>query len=556
MTPDDAEVTIGRPVSNTQAYIVDEQLRPVPIGAPGELCIGGVGVGRGYLNRPELTAERFVADPFRPGNGRRLYRTGDLARYQPDGRIEFLGRIDQQVKIRGFRIELGEIDAALNAQPQVREAVTVVREDEPGDRRLVAYLVAREGQAPAAHELRAALQQRLPDYMLPSAFVVLDRLPLSPNGKVDRRSLPPPSNGLQPRERSYAAPRTPTEKLLERIWAGVLGLEKVGIHDDFFELGGHSLNAAVLVERIRRRTGEAVPLTTLLREPNIAALAQHLGEAYPGDYDLLEPVRTSGSQAAVVWFGHGMQHVLTGLPTDHPLYWCKPEHVKGKRLRHTTIDDLAAYYCDQLSLAGLQGPAVFCGFSLGGLVAFEAARQWRQRRGDLVQLFLMEPSSPGAWPDAEAWRACEKLVPRIVRHLRGLRAAQRETRLAYLSEKTRFFVEHLKGWSIDLYCKARLSVGMDVPASLRWHYSGNIYAHAVLRYVPGPFPGKVIVAHGRKYPSNHLGFWSELAGGGFLSHAVGAPGHLDMLESHWMAQCMDLLESHARERFTTEGRNA
>ncbi|WP_141753450.1 non-ribosomal peptide synthetase, partial [Duganella sp. HH101] len=261
---------LGRPIGNAQVYLLDAALNPVPVGVAGELHIAGAGLARGYLNRADLTADKFVPNPFGAA-GSRMYKSGDLARYLEDGNIEYLGRIDHQVKLRGFRIELGEIEAVLAALEPVRDALVLAREDVAGDKRLVAYLVAHDGeQLPDAAGLRAALLASLPEYMVPAHFVVLDQLPLTPNGKVDRKALPAPDMARS--EEGYVAPRTAAEEAMADIWAGVLNLDKVGVHDNFFTLGGHSLLAITLVERMRR-AGLNVDVRTLFATPTIAALA-------------------------------------------------------------------------------------------------------------------------------------------------------------------------------------------------------------------------------------------------------------------------------------------
>jgi amino acid adenylation domain-containing protein len=274
-------VPIGRPISNHRLYVLDGELRPVPAGVPGELYIGGAGVGRGYFDRPALTAERFLADPFAGEPGARLYRMGDLMRHRPGGELEFLGRVDFQVKVRGLRIELGEIEAALSEHPALREAVVVAREHLPGDCRLVAYLVAQPAApAPAVEELRDFLRRRLPEYMVPAAFVAMAELPLTPSGKVDRGKLPEPS-GLRPDLASaFVAPRTPVERTLAEIWRELLHVDRVGIHDNFFALGGHSLLAAQAVARMRAAFGIAeLPLRSLFREPTLEGLAVAVTQA-------------------------------------------------------------------------------------------------------------------------------------------------------------------------------------------------------------------------------------------------------------------------------------
>ncbi|RCJ22354.1 hypothetical protein A6S26_21595 [Nostoc sp. ATCC 43529] len=264
---------LGRPIANFQYYVLDSELKPVPIGVIGELHIGGVGLARGYLNQPELTEQKFIANPFSHEEGARLYKTGDLVRYQSDGNLEFLGRSDHQLKIRGFRIELGEIEVALAQHPEVREAVLMGREDIPGDKRLVAYVVPVRKQAVNVNQLQDFLRQKLPEYMIPSAFVMLDELPLMPNQKVNRQALPAPTQERPELEEPFVAPRTPIEELLAEIFGEILNLDKVGVCDDFFELGGHSLLASQAIARICGTFEMDIPQRTLFETPTVADLA-------------------------------------------------------------------------------------------------------------------------------------------------------------------------------------------------------------------------------------------------------------------------------------------
>ncbi|WP_437729976.1 MupA/Atu3671 family FMN-dependent luciferase-like monooxygenase [Sorangium sp. So ce1335] len=272
-----AVVSIGTPIGNTSLYVLDARLEPLPVGVPGELYIGGVGLARGYHARPALTAERFVPDPF-AGEGARMYRTGDLARYRPDGSIEFLGRSDQQIKLRGFRIELGEIEARIAEHPGVRDVAVAVREERPGDQRLVAYVVPRGDAAPDAEELQRFARQRLPEYMVPSAVVRLQAMPLTPNGKLDRKALP--ALGAEPARprQAFAAARNDMERQIAAIWTSVLGVPEVGIHDNFFDLGGHSLLLAQVHARVRASLRSDLPLMRLIEHPTVASLARHLSE--------------------------------------------------------------------------------------------------------------------------------------------------------------------------------------------------------------------------------------------------------------------------------------
>jgi acyl-CoA synthetase (AMP-forming)/AMP-acid ligase II/acyl carrier protein len=279
--------TIGRPIANTQAYLLSSNLQPVPLRVSGELHLGGGGLARGYLHRPDLTAEKFIPDPFGSRSGSRLYRTGDLARYLDDGNLEFQGRRDHQVKIRGFRIELGEIEAALKAHPSVRDAVVLARQDglpdsspsRPADKRLVGYVVVESQPGPETAELRNYLKERLPEYMVPAVFVTLDSLPLTPNGKLDRKALPEPDKTRTDLERTLVEPRTETEVRVASIWRELLRVEKIGVHHDFFELGGHSLIATQLVSRVRKAFGIELPLDEVFKASTVAGLAERVDNA-------------------------------------------------------------------------------------------------------------------------------------------------------------------------------------------------------------------------------------------------------------------------------------
>ncbi|MBV8219650.1 MAG: amino acid adenylation domain-containing protein, partial [Solirubrobacterales bacterium] len=299
---DDWTVPIGRPIANMQVYVLDAHRQPVPVGVPGELHLGGVGLARGYLGRPGLTAEKFVLNPFGPELGARLYRTGDLARWRPDGNLEFLGRLDHQVKIRGFRIELGEIESTLAQHAAVKECVVAVREGEDGDKRLVAYVVAAgaaDGGAGVREALKAHLKQSLPEYMVPAVFVFLEALPLTPNGKLDRKALPEPE-GIDLFTQEYVAPRDPTEEILVGIWAEVLGRQRVGIHDNFFDLGGHSLLATQVLSQVRHALAVELPLRAVFEAPTVADLAAVVRKARHSGAAAQGPPLTPVSREAVL----------------------------------------------------------------------------------------------------------------------------------------------------------------------------------------------------------------------------------------------------------------
>ncbi|HEX7241899.1 MAG TPA: amino acid adenylation domain-containing protein, partial [Longimicrobiaceae bacterium] len=392
-----AQVCVGRPVANTRAYVLDARLRPVPTGVVGELYLAGGGLARGYASRPELTAERFLPDPFGPA-GTRMYRVMDRVRWTAGGELEYFGRTDFQVKVRGFRIELGEIETALESHPGVHRAVAVVREDAPGDRRIVAYVVPA-GEAVPAVELRAHLAGRVPEYMLPAAFVVLEELPLTGSGKTDRRALPAPEwvSG-----ETYLAPRDALEARLAALWEELLDASPIGVRDDFFALGGHSLLAVRLLARVEQLTGTQLPVAALFAAPTVEGMAAALrgGEAREGSSTRV-PIRTEGA-ARPLFFVHaaggnvlGYAELARHLGPGQPFHAFRSWGLEAGEVPHGTVEEMAAEYLAELRAVQPEGPYRLGGWSMGGVVAFEMARQ-AEAAGDAVELLvLVDPSATG-----------------------------------------------------------------------------------------------------------------------------------------------------------------
>jgi amino acid adenylation domain-containing protein len=391
----DGPCTIGRPIANTRIYILDAHLQPVPIGVAGELCIGGDGLARGYLNRPELTAEKFIADPFAPKG--RIYRTGDLARYRPDGNIEFLGRMDQQVKIRGFRIELEEIEAALKQHPDVSQCVVTAPEDAAGDKRLVAYVVPahERASATAIGELRDFLKHKLPGYMLPAAFVMLPSLPVTPNGKIDRKALPEPdrsSEGLG-LEREFVAPRTVMELQLAQIWERILAVPSVSVNDNFFALGGHSLLGVRVISEVLKSLQRRLPLPVFFENPTIEGMARELQSKHAhGEPELirLAPGDLPGA-LFLLEAGIGLcrlAHLLKGGPASFASVVPLQGEIHGKKSELPSLEELAAAHAALVRGQQPSSPCVLAGHSIAGLLAFEAAHQL-QREGRAVEMILL-----------------------------------------------------------------------------------------------------------------------------------------------------------------------
>ena len=392
---------IGRPIANTQIYILDRYLQPVPIGVSGELYIGGVSLATNYLNRPELTGEKFIPNPFSNEPGTRLYKTGDLARYLPDGQISYMNRIDNQVKIRGFRIELVEIESVLRQHPGVLETVVIAREDTVGDKRLVAYVVPKQEYSLTTVNLRRFLKDIIPDYMVPETFVMLSTLPLTPNGKVNRRSLPAPETSKNSKDTNFLRPRNTLELQLSQIWSDILDIYPVGVKDDFFDLGGHSFIAVRLMEEIEQQFQKSLPVSTLFQNSTIEqqALLIHQQTNFQAKSPLVT-FRSTGNQKPFFCI-----HPIGGnvfcyldlarnLNSDQPFYALQSLGLHGEQEPFTCIENMADSYIKTLQTVQPQGPYYLGGWSLGGIIAFEIAQQLHSYGHEVALLALIDSYPP------------------------------------------------------------------------------------------------------------------------------------------------------------------
>jgi len=536
----ESAVPIGRPIANTTCYLLDAVGQPVPVGTPGELFIGGDGVARGYLNRPELTAERFVPSPF--DSDLRLYRTGDVAVYLPDGNIEFLRRIDNQIKLRGFRIELGEIEAALEEQPGVRQAVVVIREDVAGDPRLAAYVTAREGEEVNTAELRYALATKVPAYMVPSAFMVLNAFPLTNNRKVDRRALPVPDDHFHPHE-DYVPPGTAMECSVAEIFEDLLGIERVDIMENFFELGGHSLLAARLQRRLRERFGKELALMQLLERPTVAAIADLLGAADSvapehAPWHCLVPVQRRGTRAPLfLACGYGndvnetpliLARLAAHFDGDQPVYGLRPRWVRGGASGYLSIAEMARECLSEMRTVQPSGPYLVGGYCFAGSVAIEIAQQLLREGEDVRLLALIDSLRPNAVHTflvnlIDYGGYLRRRGQHIGEVLRGLLIARDGSRRTRFSELMARKLENLRPKSG--------SNGLLSSRDLFEHHR-----QLLLRYRPEPFMGPIglyvcekwhnpiVASNWRRLFERYLG-WQGIARGGLSVYKVSGDHH-------------------------------
>ena len=402
--PSDGKVPIGRPLPHLKAFILDDQGGLVPDGVPGELHIGGAALARGYLNRPDLTDEKFIPDPFSRQPDERLYKTGDMARFLPHGNIEFLGRADRQVKVRGFRVELSEIESALNRIPGIKESVALAREERAGTLKLIAYIVPHGATVTDTGRLRQKLQTVLPDYMIPHAFVTLEALPVNASGKVDTKALPDPEKAPDLHKR-FKAPRNPIETILGEIWCRVFGLEKVGINENFFDLGGHSLLSIEIIDQVNK-AGLWLTPEQFIQSPTVEALARVVTTSRPPSKDKgwssLVELQPHGTRP-YLYFIHstpgdvlGYMHLVTLLGHDQPCFGFQSLGLKKKEKAHTRVEEMAAYYVQQMISFQPEGPYYLAGWCYGGIVAAEMAIQLRQLQRRVAMLVLIETPFPSS----------------------------------------------------------------------------------------------------------------------------------------------------------------
>lgn len=483
-------VPIGVPIHNTRVHVLDEALRPVPIGRTGELYAGGDGVALGYWRRPELTAERFLPDPFSEKPGALLYRTGDLVRWTNDGVIEFIGRADGQVKVRGFRIELGEIENALNGHPLVKDRVVIARNDMGAEKQLVCYVVPNDLQhmtEPADQErliaaVREHLRTDLPEYMVPTAFVVMREFPLNPNGKVDKKALPAPEFRTQTMQTSFVAPRTHLERMLAGIWSHLLGVEKIGVHDNFFDLGGHSLIGIQLLAQVDEQLKKSHSLKALFQAPTIAEFAKLLeDEGTLVEWENLSPIQPEGTKVPFFCV-HGDEanyFIPRYLGDDQPFYAFFHQGEDGKPIRHTQVELIAEHFIREMRTVRPEGPYLLSGYSFGGVVAFEMAQQLTAAGHEVALLALLDTYEPTAF-------------------------------IRIMREEAKWY-DGLKKKALRWIIRRKMRRGQVLSPKLRHFYIIDTYDTAIRDYRPKPYAGTVTLfrAEGSSGPEE-MG-WGALA---------------------------------------------
>ena len=556
-------IPIGRPIANTRVLILDEHSQPVPVGVPGELCAGGDGLALGYLDQPELNARQFIPHPFSGQPDARLYKTGDLARWLPDGAIEFLGRLDQQVKIRGFRVELGEIETVLNEHPAVRECALKPWDDRAGGRQLAAYFVPGSAPPPPPEELRAHLRRKLPQYMIPAAFVPLERLPLDRNGKVNRHALPVPEWQPAALAKAFVAPRNELEAQIAAIWQDVLGIERIGVEDNFFDLGGHSLLAVRLVARIEKILGREIPVAAIFHSTTPAQLAGALRDERPAaSTSSIVAIQPAGSKPPLFFVhgvGGGMFWGYTNLShylgPEQPVFAFKSRGLDGLE-EFGTIEEMAAHYVRDLRAFQPRGPYRLGGYCFGGNVACEMARQLRRQGAGISLLALINCAPPdGSYTH---FRFTPSGVFNFLKnlgywagHLRRLKPQQRREVVVW---KTKVLKKRL--WRLCRRSPIDVEAIVDLaaqPEDRRQLWAAHV--RALIAHRTQPYDGRVTLFRTRGHPMlcsfDEAFEWREFAGGGVTVKMI--PGaHESALDEPHVSTLAQIMKAYLNELQTAE----
>jgi amino acid adenylation domain-containing protein len=563
-TTGEGYVELGSPLDNTILYILNSKGVPVPIGVPGELYIGGEGVSIGYLNLPEMTKERYIQDPIGTDPAKKFYKTGDLVQYKPDGSIAFLNRIDFQVKIRGFRIELGEIESVLSQIKGIKENVVVVREDKTGEKMLVAYYIKDGKTEIAQKEIRQYLKERLPDYMIPAAFVLLEQFPLTSTLKVDRKALPGPDlNGLQ-ESTGYVAPKTQTEQSLERIWSSLLNKRKIGIHDDFFEIGGHSMIAVALMVKIEKELNIRLPLASLFERSTIHLLAELIDQ----DSDTIEwrslvPIRPAGIKKPL-FLVHGLglnvllyTTVINFLDPEQPVYGLQAKGLNGFDKPLDTIEKIAAYYISEIQTIDKEGPYALAGFSLGGRIAYEMARQLNEKGKKVGFLGVLDATAEGSVSHYSFMKRniyrLKYSINYISWNISNFLKEPNRTKLSVIRRRWKGLQKKMRGMDIKVQKTDIVSRGKqkELPKYLRKVHRANKRANR--NYIVMPYNGTVHLYKAQKQtfyiPEPEDYGWNRVAKGGVIVHEI--PGE----HSNTFAPPNDKYFADILQRSLDESRN-
>jgi surfactin family lipopeptide synthetase A len=511
VTSTDGPIPIGRPIANTQIYILDKCLQPVPVGVPGELYIGGTGLARGYLNLPELTAERFIPNPFAEP-GARLYKTGDLARFLPSGDVEYLGRTDHQVKIRGFRIELGEIEAAISEFPSVRQVVVVAREDAPGDKRLVAYLVPADAEKFQAAQLRDFLKRKLPEYMVPAAFVFLEALPLSSNGKVDRRALPAPGQPDGGTNAKFLGPRDDWETRLAKIWEEILHIPNIGIRQNLFELGAHSLLVARMLARIEREFGKRLSFASVLGAPTIEQLVPLLrNQSAPTRFTHLVPIQPAGSKPPFFCIGGGFffRPLSQQLGIEQPVIGVHlDESIINQRHMPDTFEELAGYMVEAICKQQPQGPYFLGGFCVYGTIAYETARRLVNQGHQVALLAMFDGRNPAYFRTNSNGHGIGGFWKRGLVHFQELWQLERAGAVRYIAKVPKELWRKIRTYGREVFSEIR---ARRRPAQLTG--LDRLFFSAERKYKPKPYSGRVVLFRADTKSDGALSGWRDVLNG-------------------------------------------